>query len=101
MEKIFEPETEQYLVSCGVSVKEINRLKFEAAKKDAITIIEKVLSHIKQNQFNKIEAYLESSPSGDGYGCDNMYITFSGCAPELEDISTLALFLQALHESIK
>jgi hypothetical protein len=76
MEKIFDKEVQKYLKGAGVSEKEINKIKFNAIKSSALAILERVTSLIKADMYDKVSDFTSVSPSGDGFGCDNVYIEF-------------------------
>lgn len=77
-EKIFDPEIEKYLLQAGVSQKEIYRMKFDAMKKDCITILERALVAFKNAPDEKIIKNLVShSPAGDCMGTDQYFLDFA------------------------
>ena len=49
----------------------------EQLKKAVVEHLEHVAHLIMIEDYSNVEGLLESSPSGDDYGCDNKYIDFS------------------------
>jgi len=99
MIKIFEKETQKYLKTCGVSQKEIDKIKFTELKKAVLAKIDTVRSLITENEFGKISKYTGHSPAGDDMGCDNDYISFDEFLPEDNygtDISNVCCLLADL-----
>ena len=95
------------LIEGGFKPKKAGKIVSErhraAVKEGAIEILEKVTALLKEDRFDEIAGMLASSPSGDGYGCDNDYIDFSSldqtdCSnkfdKEFSDISTVISFLE-------
>ena len=60
----------------SISMEENKYYQFEFLKYHAISILEKVLNHLKNNQFNDIEKMIKNSPDGDGWGTDKYFIDF-------------------------
>ena len=71
------------------------REEFEKLKKEIKSTFSEIKGLINTNQFDKIYNYLEDSPAGDGWGCDNRYIKFSW-----GDIGDMIDRLTALKEQI-
>ncbi len=67
--------------------------------------LNKMISHLTNGEYNEAYGMLESSPSGDGYGCDNSYICFAYKEPTQEsegyDISDLISDLERLSNITK
>jgi len=76
MEKIFDQEARKYLEEYGVTLTQIQRIKFDVLKKCAIERLELVTKHLKNDNFKAIENMLSYSPSGDSMGGENYYIEF-------------------------
>ena len=105
MDKIFEKETEEYLISFGVSKDEINKIKFEKGKKGVISILKAVTSLIEGDKFEEVAKYTAYSPAGDDMGIDNCYINFSSVFTNEDktgiDIVQACRIFRGLRESIK
>lgn len=78
MEKIFDPEVENYLINAGVSLKEINKIKYESLKLYIIDVLKRVIDIVDKENFDLLKEYIFESPAGDGYGLDNNCIEFGG-----------------------
>jgi hypothetical protein len=84
MEKIFDKDFRAELFSClkdsGIKDDEIRRIigkRYKEALKNAvIERLNVVVKAIKENNLEEIIPFIGDSPSGDGYGCDNRYISF-------------------------
>ena len=105
MDKIFEPETQEYLKAAGVSEKEINKIMFAKAKEGTLRILSEVLELIGKDKYGEIGKYLSHSPAGDEMGCDNSYITFESVIPKDAhscgvDIGEITEYLSALKKQI-
>lgn len=93
MEKIFDKDFRNELFRClkesGMKDKEvsgiINKRYKEALKKAVIERLNAVAKAIKEDNIEEINSLTEYSPSGDGYGCDNTYISFKDIT-DCEDI---------------
>ena len=93
MEKIFDKDFRNELFRClkesGMKDKEvngiINKRYTEALKNAVIERLKAVIKAIKENNIEEINSLTEYSPSGDGYGCDNTYISFKDIT-DCEDI---------------
>ena len=93
MEKIFDKDFRAELFSCledsGIKDDEIRRIigkRYKEALKNAvIERLDAVIKAIKENNFEEIIPFIGDSPSGDGYGCDNRYISFEDIS-DCEDI---------------
>ena len=93
MEKIFDKDFRAELFSCledsGMKDDEIRRIigkRYKEALKNAvIERLSAVMKAIKENNFEEIIPFIGDSPSGDGYGCDNRYISFEDIS-DCEDI---------------
>lgn len=93
MEKIFDKDFRAELFSCledsGIKDDEIRRIigkRYKEALKNAvIERLDAVMKAIKENNFEEIIPFIGDSPSGDGYGCDNRYISFEDIS-DCEDI---------------
>ena len=93
MEKIFDNDFRNELFRClkesGMKDKEvsgiINKRYKEALKNAVIERLNAVAKAIKEDNLEAINAMIEYSPSGDGYGCDNNYISFKDIT-DCEDI---------------
>jgi hypothetical protein len=97
MEKIFDKEVEKYLKESGVSNKEISKIKFNKLKENGLKRLKEVIGLIEKDDYNKIQKLTASSPSGDGYGCDNDYINFGDIIGAVDmDILELSDMLQNL-----
>lgn len=93
MEKIFDKDFRAELFSCledsGMKDDEIRRIigkRYKEALKNAVSErLDAVMKAIKENNFEEIIPFIGDSPSGDGYGCDNRYISFEDIS-DCEDI---------------
>lgn len=93
MEKIFDNDFRNELSRClkesGMEDKEvsmiINKRYKEALKNAVIKRLNVVVKAIKENNLEEIIPFIGDSPSGDGYGCDNRYISFEDIT-DCEDI---------------
>lgn len=93
MEKIFDKDFRNELFRClkesGMKDKEvseiINKRYKEALKNAVIERLKAVIKAIKEDNLEEINSFTEYSPSGDGYGCDNTYISFKDIT-DCEDI---------------
>lgn len=93
MEKIFDKDFRAELFSCledsGMKDDEIRRIigkrYKEALKKAVVERLNAVAKAIREDNIEVINDMIESSPSGDGYGCDNNYISFKDIT-DCEDI---------------
>ena len=63
----------------------INKRYKEALKNAVIKRLNVVVKAIKENNLEEIIPFIGDSPSGDGYGCDNRYISFEDIT-DCEDI---------------
>ena len=78
---VFREELRLALVDGGFDEKQAqeivsNRYKI-AVKEGTIAILKKVISLIEQDKYEELRKMLRDSPSGDGYGMDNVYVDFS------------------------
>jgi len=48
----------------------------DALKEHVIIVLDKVMTAIKSENYDAVEAMTSSSPAGDGYGADNSFIEF-------------------------
>ncbi len=80
--KIYDKETQEYLKTLGISEEQIASIKRRELKKAVIKRLQLILELFEKEQFQEIEKYLAFSSSGDGWGCENHYISF-------DDIVTL------------
>lgn len=93
MEKIFDNDFRNELFRClkesGMKDKEvsgiINKRYKEALKKAVVERLNSVAKAIREDNLEVINDMIEYSPSGDGYGCDNCYISFKDIT-DCEDI---------------
>lgn len=93
MEKIFDKDFRNELFRClkesGMEDKEVSRIinkRYKEALKNAvIERLNVVVKAIKENNLEEIIPFIGDSPSGDGYGCDNRYISFEDIS-DCEDI---------------
>lgn len=93
MEKIFDKDFRNELFRClkesGMKDKEvsgiINKRYKEALKNAVIERLKAVIKAIKEDNIEEINSLTEYSPSGDGYGCNNTYISFKDIT-DCEDI---------------
>lgn len=63
----------------------INKRYKEALKKAVVERLNAVAKAIKEDNLEGIIPFIEYSPAGDGYGCDNRYISFKDIT-DCEDI---------------
>lgn len=93
MEKIFDNDFRNELFRClkesGMKDKEvseiINKRYKEALKKAVVGRLNSVAKAIREDNLEVINDMIEYSPSGDGYGCNNNYISFKDIT-DCEDI---------------
>ena len=75
----------------------INKIKFNKLKEFSVKRLKMVVNLIEQDKFDEIKPFTQSSPSGDGYGCDNDFIDFSEvCGHNSLDIIELCSELKIL-----
>lgn len=74
--------------------------QFNAVKEHAIQILEKVISHLKKDEFEEVKSMTNFSPSGDGMGCDNSFIDFKLNSDDKDgtDICQVIDILKSLNE---
>lgn len=86
----FRNELENILLDCGYKKGEAHKIVMcrykKEVKDEALTILETVISLLKEDRYKEILNMIAFSPSGDGYGCDNYYIDFSKLGKDIEDI---------------
>ena len=51
--------------------------QYDAVKTDAIAILRAMATHLQKDELEKADEMTQFSPSGDGYGSENSYISFS------------------------
>lgn len=93
MEKIFDYDFRNELFLClresGIKDKEIReiiRKRYkESLKDEVVERLNTVIKAIKEDNLEEIIPFIGDSPSGDGYGCDNRYISFKDVT-DCEDI---------------
>lgn len=93
MENIFDKDFRNELFRClkesGMKDKEasgiINKRYKEALKEAVIERLNAVAKAIKEDNIEGIIPIIGDSPAGDGYGCDNAYISFDDIT-DCEDI---------------
>lgn len=102
MDKIFDPTVETYLKDLGISQTEINKIKFEKAKFEAISRLEAVINCIKYDKFDEVKQHCAFSPAGDDMGVDNIYINF-GDIIEADpiDIEEICMYLKGVKPEDK
>lgn len=101
MDKIFEKENETYL-SQFISKPQIAKLQFDCAKKGMLTILAKIIEHVRKDEFEQIAQYCSNSPAGDCMGCENDFIDFGiiiGYEPM--DIMSFVAYLENKQLSMK
>ncbi len=84
MEKIFDYDFRNEIFLClresGIKDKEIRgiiRKRYkESLKDEVVERLNTVIKAIKEDNLEEIIPFIGDSPSGDGYGCDNRYISF-------------------------
>jgi len=103
MDKIFDPTVETYLKDLGISQTEINKIKFEKAKFEAISRLETVINCIKYDKFDEVEPLTIFSQSGhEVFGQNNYYINFGdiiGADPI--DIEEICMYLKEIKPEDK
>ena len=98
MDKIFDPEVEKYLLECGMSQEQINKVKYTKCKENAINLLKKVITLLQNSEYEEIVELTAYSPAGDDMGCDNDYINFGSCYGTTEsDILSLCGYLRDLN----
>ena len=93
MEKIFDKDLRNELFCClkesGMKDEEVSKIikkRYKEALKNAvIKRLNTVVKAIKEDNLEEINTIVDNSPSGDGYGCDNCYISFKDIT-DCEDI---------------
>lgn len=93
MEKIFDKDFRNELFCClkesGMKDEEVSRIikkRYKEALKNAvIKRLNTVVKAIKEDNLEEINTIVDNSPSGDGDGCDNCYISFKDIT-DCEDI---------------
>lgn len=98
--KSFRYELETILKESGFKEEKAHKIVVERynneIRKGAIEILEKALFLLKEGKLKDLSDMTKYSPSGDGYGCDNVYIDFSSLSPEgeIEDIGDIIEILK-------
>lgn len=82
-----------------LDIESLEKAKFEAVKQECIKKLELITNLIKNNYFKQVFEYLEDSPSGDGYGQENQYISFNEISPKI-DIGEVIRILSKLQNRI-
>ena len=77
MIKIFDETVIKYMKECGVSDREIQKIQFKELKKHTLSKLVDIVKLIEADKYKSVLKQLNFSPAGDGYGCDNNYITFN------------------------
>lgn len=86
----------------SVNINNLKQKQHDFIKKHTLDILAQVVANIKSGDYVGAQEYLESSPSGDGYGCDNEYIDFTWeGAPDLPDGYDIGTMLGYLMELSK
>ena len=90
------------IINAHYSNKDIHKI----VKERAIYRLKDIITHIENEEYDKIESLLVISPSGDAYGEDNYYIDFSDIAKDLIknyicDIYDVINFLEEMKEKEK
>lgn len=105
MEKILDKDFRNELFRClkesGMKDKEVSGIinkRYKEALKDAvIERLKAVIKAIKEDNLEGIIPLIGDSPSGDGYGSDNRYISFSDIT-DCEDIGDVIDALRLGYE---
>lgn len=100
MEKILDLDFKSALIDtlkeAGISNDEANDIvekKYKAAlKKAAVERLEQVTHLIIEDKYDEVAKFINESPAGDGYGCDNHYIDFKDIT-SCEDIGDVIYYL--------
>lgn len=105
MEKIFDEDFRNELSKClqdsGMSNEEVSNIintRYRQSLK--IAIIDRltfVLESIKKDEYDKIIPLIGDSPAGDGWGCNNRYISFKDITG-LEDIGDIIDYLDGSYK---
>lgn len=93
MEKILDVDFRVTLINAlkeaNISNTEANSIvakKYKQALKEAVVARLKEITHlIIEDKYDEVSKFIEDSPAGDGYGCDNSYISFADVT-QCEDI---------------
>ena len=92
------------LDEAGLKSKEIDDIvlpqKKKALKDAVIKKLKQIISHIEKDEFSVIYQFLENSPAGDDFGCENKYISFED-ETGLEDIGDVLDELQDIDSRLK
>lgn len=90
----------------GLNLEEVLKLtpsslaktQYDALKNHAISVLEKVVNHMKKDQLDAVVAMCSSSPAGDGMGTDKCFIDFHlpGQEDEGSDITDVTRLLRDL-----
>ena len=83
----------------NINVDTLKATQYKAIKDHALKVLRDVTKALNEDKLDVCKEHLESSPSGDGYGCDNQFIDFSwkGC-PDSCDGYDLGSILEMLEE---
>lgn len=103
IDKIFDEETVQYLMDAGVSKKHINEIRHKKYKEGMLLIAKKLVKAIEEEDISLIKDYIENSPAGDGWGCDNDFLDFSSIDADntyAVDVSDAFGHLKTLKQNI-
>lgn len=85
MIKIFDEDVIEYMESVGVSDNQIRAIQFKELKEAVIARLKDVAIALKADNYDQIVSMMEESPSGDGHGCDNHFISFTNLLPNNRD----------------
>lgn len=84
-----------------LTVENLAKEQLEYLKGHSIDVLNKVIEHIKNEDFESIEAMLVYSSAGDGYGDDNYYINFAYKKDQSVDISDIVYQMKWLKGVLK
>lgn len=80
MNEEFVSSLKTMLIDAGISKDKAEKLiakqKYEFIKNASLKIIDRLKELIRSDKFDEAEEMLQHSSAGDGYGCENDYLSF-------------------------
>lgn len=55
----------------------LKKRQHDALQKAVVEFLRDVALAIEKGEYNSVDSLTQHSPSGDGYGCDNVFLDFS------------------------
>jgi len=79
-----------------INTKNLVQAQHDGLQEYAVTKLRSIADRISNAEYESLLEDLEESPSGDGYGCDNRYISFNELDLNGEDGTDIGCVLDAL-----